>query len=401
MSKFTLETLSKAVKGAAALRSRTDLQPAGGEGDKIFPSTYEGGKYAFEFRQLPGKEAPVPCVLLDSVQSQANRFELSLLEAFENGEASMPVLTVDFADFNLPKPLRITSLEAPHRYADALLRDSLYDGVPFRQSSIGKPLDNVDAKNATPLLELCPMALLAGSWDSTGPKGGLGAKFARAMVSEIVGINAVQGVKTSSRLDPAEITKSAAKVYAAAQGGWTLDDKKAIKVKGKEALFGKDGKPSEINHGNIPPSIKDGGFTIEKAVQTTVISLAGLRKLRFPVDGKFDVDKDLKARTLLAALGLFAAVSTAEKGYDLRSRCLLFPEHRQKWEILANPGGDNPEFELTAEQALEVLKAAISDAKNAGLPWHDGEIVLQASAELGQLVLLSQESQIKGQEGDE
>ena len=401
MSHFSLESLTKAVKSAAAIRSQTSLQPAGGEGDKIFPSTYEGGKYAFEFRQLPGKEEPTPCVLIDSVQSQANRFELSLLEAFENGELAMPVLTVDFGAFNLPKQLRITSLEAPHRHADALLRDSLYNGVPFRQSAIGKPLDNVDLKNAAPLLELCPMALLAGSWDSTGPKGGLGPKFARAMVSEIVGINVVQGVKTSSRLDPAEISKNSAKVYMTDQGGWTLDSKKAIKVKGKEALYGKEGKPSEINHGNIVPSIKDGGFTIEKAVQTTVISLAGLRKLRFPIDGEFDTDRDLKARTLLAALGLFAAVSTAEKGYDLRSRCLLFPEHRQKWEILANPGGENPEFELTSEQALEVLKAAIGDAKKAGLPWHEGEIVLQASPELGQLVLLSQESQIKGQEGDE
>lgn len=245
------------------------------------------------------------------------------------------------------------------------------------------------------------MALLAGSWDSTGPKGGLGPKFARAMVSEIVGINAVQGVKTSSRLDPAEISKSAAKVYAAENSGWTLDETKAIKVKGKTALFGKDGKPSEINHGNIVPSISEGGFTIERAVQTTVISFAGLRKLRFPLDGKFDAQRDLKARTLLAALGLFAAVSTAEKGYDLRSRCLLFPEERPKWEVLTNPGGDNPEFALTSQEALEILNAAIEEAKKAGLPWREGEIVLKASPDLGQLVLLSQESQIKGLEGDE
>jgi hypothetical protein len=30
-------------------------------------------------------------------------------------------------------------------------------------------------------------------WDSTGPKGGLGPKFERAMVSEIVGIDAEVG----------------------------------------------------------------------------------------------------------------------------------------------------------------------------------------------------------------
>ena len=105
---------------------------------------------------------------------------------------------MDFADHGLPKTLRITSLEAPHRIADALLRDSLHDGKPFRKSEIGKRIDDVDNRNATALFELCPTALVFGMWDSTGPKGGLGAKFARAMVSQIVGLHAEVGVKTSS-----------------------------------------------------------------------------------------------------------------------------------------------------------------------------------------------------------
>lgn len=80
---------------------------------------------------------------------------------------------------------RVTSLEAPHRVADAILRDSELNGVAFRSSDEGKKIGQATLRNATPLFELCPTALLFGIWDSTGPKGGLGVKFQRAIVSEI------------------------------------------------------------------------------------------------------------------------------------------------------------------------------------------------------------------------
>ena len=74
--KFDLSSLRQAITGsAAALRCRTRLQPAGGEGDKVFPPTYAGAVYAIEKRRVPGKDEPVWCVCLDSVQSQANRME--------------------------------------------------------------------------------------------------------------------------------------------------------------------------------------------------------------------------------------------------------------------------------------------------------------------------------------
>ncbi|MEJ2381427.1 MAG: type I-U CRISPR-associated protein Cas7, partial [Gammaproteobacteria bacterium] len=61
-----LAVLRSALRGtAAALRCVTDYQPAGGPGDKVFPPTYEGGKYAVETRMVDGN--PVDCVLLDSV----------------------------------------------------------------------------------------------------------------------------------------------------------------------------------------------------------------------------------------------------------------------------------------------------------------------------------------------
>src|SRR4051794_19637183 len=151
--------LSEAVTGtAAAFRCITEYQPAGGPGDKVFPPTYEGGRYATEDRRIDGEL--VPCVLLDSVQSQANRMEAALLDAWERRRLPLPVIAVDFAGIDLPKPLRITSLEAPHRIADAILRDSLLDGKAFRKSLIGQRLDHVSTRQATALFELCPTALV-------------------------------------------------------------------------------------------------------------------------------------------------------------------------------------------------------------------------------------------------
>ena len=54
----------------------------------------------------------VDCVLLDSVQSQANRMELALLEAWRRKEIPLPVITVDFSGNHLENEMRITSLEA-------------------------------------------------------------------------------------------------------------------------------------------------------------------------------------------------------------------------------------------------------------------------------------------------
>lgn len=397
---LTLKALQQAVTGrAAAIRSITTLQPAGGAGDKVFPPTYEGGNYALETRRLAdGNEAE--CVLLDSVQSQANRHELALLDAWEEGQLALPVITVDFAGNELEKTLRITSLEAPHRIADAVIRDSLLKGEAFRKSRLGKRLDDVDNRNATALFELCPTALVFGVWDSTGPKGGLGAKFARAMVSEIVGYQAKVGVKTGSRIDPAAIRLQAGPLYKAAdQSGveWTLDEEQAAKTgtgnKATVIKLGKDGRPSEANHGNVTPSITKGGITITHAIQTTVISLPALRRLRFPLEpgAKSDLEVNRAAQVALAALALCAASLTRDGGYDLRSRCQLFPSEEISWELLDSPGVEASKFSLTAKEAVKLYNDAVQAAKSMKLPYMEEELVLQPSPQLVDLVKRSQE----------
>jgi CRISPR-associated protein Csb1 len=206
---------------AVAIRGTATLEPAGGPGDKIFPPTHAitdkkkeepGAKYAFETRRIGGQN--VECVLIDSVQSQANRMEEALQALWEDRKIALPVVSVDFSAV-APEVGRVTSLTAPHRIADALLRDSLLGGQLFRLSEIGKSFTDASTRNATALFKVCPTGLVFGLWDSTGPKGGLGAKFQRALVSEIVGTNASRGSKTESRIDPLNILKKAADIYEA------------------------------------------------------------------------------------------------------------------------------------------------------------------------------------------
>ena len=109
---------------------------------KVFPSTYEGGRYATEVRKIRQGDdvVEVKTVLLDSVQSQANRMELALLRAYQAGKVQFPLVEIDFAtgesEANLAEIGKLTVLEVPHRIADALVRNSEYCGVDFREAQI-------------------------------------------------------------------------------------------------------------------------------------------------------------------------------------------------------------------------------------------------------------------------
>lgn len=384
--KLTFDELKKAVTGtAAAFRCRTILQPAGGPGDKVFPPTYAGAVYAKETRRLPERTEPVDCVLLDSVQSQANRMEEALQQALDEGRIKIPVIEVDFRGNGLLTEIgKITSLQAPHRIADAILRDSLHGEEAFRKSEVGKKLDSVSLWNATPLYQLCPTALIFGIWDSTGPRGGLGAKFARAIVSEIVGIDAVFGVKTSSRIDPLQV-RAAVKVKKGNDGSWEIIDDP--KTKGTVS-------PSEVNHGNIPPDISEnaGGVTISSAEQMIVLSLPALRRLHFPIDNTgLNNEVDQAGRIVLAALSLCAAALASEKGFDLRSRCLLWPSEGLTWEILDKPGEQPLTRTLDMSTAITLLEKAVATAKSVGLNWREDPLVLRPCQQLVELVKRSQE----------
>jgi CRISPR-associated protein Csb1 len=197
----------------SALRMIATFQPIGGDGDKVAPPTHEKGKYAFEKRVMAGRH-DVETVLLDSVQSQANRFEEVLLTRLRAGDLQIPLIEVD-----IPNRGTLTSLTVPHRVHDAIFRDCRYEGKRFRESNLGKQISEARPWHATGMFRFCPTALLFGTWDSQSQAGVSGARFARSLVSEIIGIDVRAGVRTSSRIDPLGIRALKGTIYRSATVG--------------------------------------------------------------------------------------------------------------------------------------------------------------------------------------
>jgi len=224
--KLTIESLKDAVRSTAAFRLRVKLNSTGGDGDKVFPPTYAGGVYAVEDRRIDGKV--VRCALLDSVQSQANRIEEVLLDAFLpswrelDPTASQPIpCTLPVLAVHIENHGWVTSLTAPHRVHDAIIRDSEIeqesDGetqrLRFRDSDVGKRVVGARLHKARALFKVCPTALIFGTWDSTAGEGLDSAKVPRAVVSEIIAVDITPGVRTASRIDPLGIRAQSATVY--------------------------------------------------------------------------------------------------------------------------------------------------------------------------------------------
>lgn len=401
---MTLDDLNRAIAEDAALRRRQILQPVGGKGDKIFPPTYPGEgrnappSHVFERRRIGDNEAW--CVLVDSVQSQANRLEECLRDAILDG-VRIPHVVVDFSGSGLTGLSQITSLDAPHRVYDAILRDSLLEGKPFlhKDSPVGKRLLEASGADASALLEISPNALLFGAWNSTGQGGGLGAKFARCLVSELVAVNVpaeepvdrrtgevgvrTAGRRTGSRIDPLGVL-SKVRVYKAAQG-WDLTKDAA----GKAA---KEVKPSEINHGNIAPTVQPLGVTCEHIEHMFVLSFAALRRLRFGPDP----GRCRTGRALLAALGLMALAEQDARGYALRSRCDLVCDGAFPLELV-HADGSIATLRLERASARALYEAALTAARDAGFDLKLEPVRLTPQLKLVEIVRRSQEAALQGE----
>jgi CRISPR-associated protein Csb1 len=400
------EPLLNSLGTYSAIRRRRRLQPAGGVGDKIFPPTYPGEgqnappRHVFERRRIEGRD--VVCVLIDSVQSQANRLEEALLASAVAGNVRLPRVFVDFPAKGLNSVPPITSLEAPHRIFDAILRDSTLDGKPFKHSEVGKRLIQAKANDATAILEISPTALLFGVWNSTGEGGALGAKFARTIVSEIFGVGVPveevanartgeitlrsAGRRTGSRIDPLGILRSV-DVFKT-DTDWYPTEAEA----GKKS---KKVRPSEINHGNIAPSVDWLGVTCDYAQQTAVITLAGLRRLRFGDGDK----RDAAGRAYICALGLLALAECDAQGYALRSRCDLVCDDNASLEFVRFDGVTEPiELDLTAARALH--EAAFDAAATAGFSIDPAPLRLLPQDKLVEIVRRSQDKALRDEGGE-
>jgi CRISPR-associated protein Csb1 len=409
------EALKSAVATHAAFRRRQRLQPIGGPGDKIFPPTYPGeGRNAppvhvLERRRIDGSD--VWCALVDSVQSQANRMEEALRMALAGGSVEIPHLTVDFTGTGLAGITAITSLDAPHRIYDAILRDSLLDGQPFPASPLGRGLAQARVANATAVLQASPTALVFGAWNSTGEGGGMGAKFPRVLVSEIIAVGVpveqpreldnegrgnarpnhqvevfTAGRRTGSRIDPLGVLRQV-EVYQGDGKAWDVTQAGA----GKRA---KKVRPSEINHGKIPPSITQLGITCDHLEHTAVLSFAALRRLGFG-----SAQSNTVAQAFLAALGLLSLLEQDAIGYALRSRCDLVCSGLAPLGLVGADGSIET-INLTRSDARALYASAVDAARAAGFDLASTPVTLRPQDKLVAIVQRSQELALAGKGGE-
>ena len=386
MSEF-YSLLSSAVAEASALRLIVTLKPANADG-LVYPSTYEGGQHIFRSAWIEGEKRDA--VLLDSVQSQSNRIEMAVLDAYRRGKIPYPDIELLVkADTGEE---RYSVLELSHRVYDAALRMSTVNGTPFPQSEIGKKVYSARTEKATALYTHAPITLVLGGWDSHGGGGPLVAKLPRLISSEIIGLDAERVMRGACKFDPMDIRKEAGPVYL------SKDSDRRYEIDQEVALSKKEYKPSEIGLGNIPPSLSEQGAVITQAIQTSVVSCAAVRRLRFELDGtSYNDERDRAGQTVIVALGLFGLLAQMESGYYLRSGCDLFPVHEPKLEVIGRTLEDINVLSVTSTDVQKSLTQALRDAKFQGLDWRTETVSAEADDRLVTMVERSRKAK-KGAE---
>ncbi|OHV43947.1 type I-U CRISPR-associated RAMP protein Csb1/Cas7u [Pseudofrankia sp. BMG5.36] len=329
----------------------TGTYRAAGDG-KVSPPTFPGGPYIFEPRHVDGAVSEV--VVLDQVPSEANRIEEALLAARDGGRIELPLFELTAKTSR--GEIRLTSLEFPHRYADAYLRDSLVNGVRFDKSPVGQRLRGVSAIDVRPLYQLDPGSLIFGAWDSH--RTGRWPKFARLYSSSIVGLDPKEGIRRATRSDPLNLV-GAIDDTAKAEGDW------AFVVPGGDGKKKSGQKPSEIGHGNIVDKVDKlppGGVTISEARRSAWISFAGLERLRF---GDASREATQLARAALAALALAGdRLAFGRPSIWLRSGCDLV---RTDESIGFDRGGELEPVAVTAAEAIAAFRELRDRAASAGI----------------------------------
>lgn len=370
-----------------ALTIRTTLEPVEGAGSPVKPPTYPGDGGSGAMIQIDQRwigegddRRKSEVVILDSVPSQANRYESALGEMAES--LGLPQIVLDLSSVgNLPPhlPGQLTSYQFPHRNADAYLRDAELDGQSFPRTAIGRSILTATASSPDPLLQWCPQALLFGYWQSHVGKI-TQSKLARSWVSELVGIDpAATDVRaTGVKGDPLNLSTDE-KVYADESDpltGWGFESEGR---KGATRL-------SELGHGQVlvvgtsrPPA----GISFADIRQQSTVSFASLRRINAESG-----ERSAAARALLAAIGLVAHSRAFGRPFSLRSGCDLYPV-RSDW-VWRGAEGESVIEPPTHEELIELFRECVGRAEAAGLPvgsyWASEPLVLTPNRSLAEAI---------------
>ena len=343
------------------IRIDTQLEPLAGAGAPVKPAVYEGGVYQTDRRWRGSNDAEsTPIIVIDNVPSQANRLEDALRQHRES--TTIPELVLDLSELHgLPAhlPKHLSSLQFPHRNADAYLRDAKLDGEDFLKTELGKAIFAATPQACGPLVAWFPQALLYGFWQSHLGKKKENTKHARAWVSEIIGWQPAS-IKTKTlglKGDPLNLsTEDNVASNEDDRTTWDLGT-------GTKAL-------SEVGHGQVPfmsdrprKPLPAAAVSFAQVTQRATISFAQLRRVGL---GENQPAADAAARALLVALGLHAHQLAFGRGFALRSGGELRPKAR----IVTWLGADNDEVcELGDAAATHaVLQAAKRHARSVDVP---------------------------------
>lgn len=374
----------------AGIRIDTDLEPLAGPGSPVKPAVYEGGTYQMDRRWAsPDDQEPTPVIVIDNVPSQANRLEEAIRRHRET--IQVPEMVLDLADMdNLPAhlPRQLSSLEFPHRNADAYLRDALLgDGEDFMKTDLGKSIFGATAQTCGPLMAWFPQALLYGFWQSHLGKKRQNTKHARAWVSEIIGwqpaatdtrVLGLKGDSLNLNIDEPITSNPDDRL----QWGFGTADK----VEG-----GKKDKLSEIGHGQVPFMGDDAtaaAVSFSRVTQRATVSFAQLR--RVTLGAGHSADADAAVRAVLVALGLHAHVLAFGRGFALRSGADLRPNSSAVTWLGSD--GDSPCSMEGSKNTAALLEKAVTHAKSIGVPldgWGKPPLMLKPKDNLRNAILKS------------
>ncbi|QDQ14175.1 type I-U CRISPR-associated RAMP protein Csb1/Cas7u [Streptomyces spectabilis] len=362
-----------------AVRIVSEYEPLAGVGTPLFPPTVKAKEtnsagYLVEPRYVHGDETRV--VLLDQPQSQANRCETALLDAVRRREVFIPYLEMVTESYGMP--VRMTSLEAPHRSRDAYFRDSVDEsGRKFDETELGAALRDASSGDLSAYLRLVPSDLAYGVWDSHR-KRRIQVKIPRAYRSEMIGIKPLIGVRAAGRVDRLNLAGDTVELT---DSGWSP----SALEKPKKGV--KTARMSELGHGMIPPSEGLGGVSVTSVQRSASLSLAQLATLRF---GNASEDLTAAARALIASIALLGdRLAFSAPALHLRSGCdLLMVSERIEWVQRGRDG--DPHLEpldlATPQGALELFTIAVDRAREAGLQWASEPVVVRPNTSLQQAI---------------
>ena len=143
----------------------------------------------------------------------------------------------------------------------------------------------------------------------------------------------------------------------------------------------------------MTPTVQPLGVTCAYAEHRAVITLAGLRRLRFGSDERNDA-----GRALLAALGLVALAEQDAGGYALRSRCDLVCDGPAPLELV-RADGSTEAIDLDRHGARALYRDTYARAESAGFRFES--IALTPQDKLVEIVRRSRELALEGAGGEE